>query len=159
MIRNPMTISINTITLEVWCKTTIGGTSIVSYASSGIDNAFLLFDPSSLSLYTPNTSVASGINITDGNWRQLIRTSNRTTGAEILYVNGVSAFSTTLDAGALLTSGGSLVIAQEQDTVGGGFDPAQAFGGNISIVRLYNRILSAAEVKSNFESARGRHGI
>jgi hypothetical protein len=159
MIRNPITMPTTTLTLEVWCKTTIGGTGIVSYASTAADNDWLLFDPSNLSLYTANGAVASGISITDGKWKQVVRTSNRSTGAEVLYVNGVSVYTTTLAAGALVTSGGALVLAQEQDSVGGGFDPAQAFGGNISIVKLYNRELSATEVLQNYNATKTRFGL
>ena len=159
MIRNPITMPTATLTLEVWCKTTVGGTAIVSYGSTAADNDWLLFDPSSLSLYTATAAVASGVSITDGNWKQVVRTSNRVTGEEVLYINGSSSYSTTLAAGTMVTSGGSLVLAQEQDSVGGGFDPNQAFGGNIAIVRLYNIILSASQVSQNFQASRGRFGI
>ena len=159
MIRNPITMPTTTLTLEVWCKTTIAGTGIVSYASSAADNDWLLFDPSNLGLYTAAGAIASGISITDGNWKQVVRTSNRTTGAEVLYINGSSSYSTTLNAGTLVTSGGALVLAQEQDSVGGSFDPGQAFGGNIAIVRLYNTILTADQVNQNFQAARGRFGV
>ena len=33
------------------------------------------------------------------------------------------------------------------------------FGGNISIVKYYNRALTAAEVQQNFNAFRGRYGI
>ena len=160
MIKNPITFPTTTISVEVWCKTSgPGSTAIFSYASSVADNDFLIFDPSNVSLYTANGAVASGINITDGNWKQIVRTSNRSTGAEVLYVNGISQFTTTLSAGTLVTTGGSLVLAQEQDSIGGGFDPNQAFGGNITIVRVYNRILTATEILQNYNDTKGRFGL
>jgi len=159
MIKNPITMPTTTCSYEIWCKTTVGGTGIISYASSAADNDFLLFDPSNLSLYTAAAAISSGISITDGNWKQVVRTSNRTTGAEVLYVNGVSQFSTTLAAGTLITSGGALVFAQEQDSIGGSFDPNQAFGGNIALFRMYNIVLSADQVMQNFNASRGRFGI
>ena len=159
MIRNPITMPTTLLTWEIWCKTTIGGTAVVSYASTAADNDFLIFDPSNLSLYTAAGAVSSGISITDGNWKQVVRTSNRTTGAEVLYINGVAQYSTTLTAGTLVTSGGSLVFAQEQDSVGGSFDPGQAFGGSISLFRMYNVILTADQVLQNFNAIRGRYGI
>lgn len=159
MIKNPITMPTATLSYEIWCQTTVAGTALLSYASTAADNDFLLFNPGSLSLYTAISSVASGISITDGNWKQIVRTSNRTTGAEVLYVNGSNSYSTTLSAGTLVTSGGSFVVAQEQDSIGGGFDPNQAFGGNIAIVRLYNTVLTDSQVLQNFEAARGRFGI
>jgi len=99
------------------------------------------------------------VSITDGNWKQVVRTSNRSTGAEVLYVNGVSQFTTTLSAGTLVTTGGSLVLAQEQDSIGGSFDPNQAFGGNITIVKVYNRALTATEVLQNYNATKSRFGL
>lgn len=159
IIRNPITMPTTACSYEIWCKTTVGGTGIISYASSAADNDFLLFDPSNLGLYIGLTAVSSGVSITDGNWKQVVRTSNRTTGEEILYVNGVSQFTTTLSAGTLITSGGSLVLAQEQDSIGGNFDPNQAFGGNIALFRMYNTVLTATQVLQNFNATRGRFGI
>ena len=159
MIRNPIIMPTTTLTLEIWCKTTIGGTGIVSYASTAADNDWLIFDPSNLSLYVGVTAVATGVSITDGNWKQVIRTSNRSTGEEILYINGSIVYSSTLAAGTLVTTGGSFVLAQEQDDIGGAFDPNQAFGGNIALVRLYNTVLTAAQVTQNFNATRGRFNV
>jgi hypothetical protein len=159
MIRNPISMPTTTISVEVWCKTTGSTSGIVSYASSAADNDFLIYDPSNVSLYTAAGAVSTGVNIADGNWKQLVRTRNATTGAEVLYVNGASAYTGTLTAGTLVTTGGSFVLAQEQDSVGGGFDPGQSFSGNIAIVRLYNSVLTAAQVLQNFDATRGRFGI
>jgi hypothetical protein len=160
MIKNPITFPTTTISVEVWCKTSgPGSTAIFSYASSAADNDFLIFDPSNIVLYVGITAISSGVSITDGNWKQVVRTSNRSTGAEVLYVNGVSQFTTTLSAGTLVTTGGSLVLAQEQDSIGGSFDPNQAFGGNITIVKVYNRILTTTEVLQNYNATKSRFGL
>lgn len=159
MIKNPIAMPTSALSYEVWCRTTVGSTAILSYASSAADNDFLLFAPENLSLYVGVTAVGSGINITDGNWRQIVRTSNRVSGDERLYINGSLSYNTTLGAGTLVTTNGSFVIGQEQDSVGGTFDPNQAFGGNIAIVKLYRKVLTATEVAQNFEASRGRFGI
>jgi hypothetical protein len=159
MIKNPISMPTTTLSYEIWCKTTVGGTGIISYASSAADNDFLMFDPSNLGLYVGVTAVASGVSINDGNWKQVVRTSNRTTGAETLYVNGVSQYTGTLSAGTLIATGGALVLAQEQDSIGGSFDPNQAFGGNIALFRLYNAVLTADQVLQNFNATRGRFGV
>lgn len=51
------------------------------------------------------------------------------------------------------------MLNQEQDTVGGTFDPAQNYRGAFMSVRLYNRALSAAEINTNFQAIRDRYGI
>jgi len=149
-IKNPFSFPTTAVTMEIWYKTTGGDTGIISYAVTGNDNHALLFAPQNVALYGPTGAVSSGINTANGRWTQVVRTSNRSTGAEILYVNGNNVFSTTLASGTNFTSGGSLVIAQEQDSVGGGFDSAQAFGGNIAFVRLYNKTLSNSEILQNY---------
>lgn len=39
-----------------------------------------------------------------------------------------------------------MVLGQEQDAVGGGFDPAEGFAGHIAGFRLWKRVLSPSEV-------------
>ncbi|TNN37137.1 Pentraxin-4 [Liparis tanakae] len=45
-----------------------------------------------------------------------------------------------------IPGGGSVVLGQEQDSVGGGFDPAEGFVGQVAGFRVWNRVLSPAEV-------------
>uniref|UniRef100_I3KF41 Pentraxin 4, long n=1 Tax=Oreochromis niloticus TaxID=8128 RepID=I3KF41_ORENI len=46
-----------------------------------------------------------------------------------------------------IPGGGSVVLGQEQDSVGGGFDPAEGFAGQMAGFRLWNRVLSPLEVE------------
>lgn len=45
------------------------------------------------------------------------------------------------------------------NTGGGSGAPANYFAGRMSIVQVYNRALSVAELQQNFEALRGRYGI
>jgi hypothetical protein len=161
-IKNPFSHPTTSVTIEMWCLANSGSSADAfwSYAISDVDNNHqLLFDPSNLALYGPSNAVSSGISVADGNWRQLVRTSNRSNGAEVLYINGVSQFTTTINSGTNFTSGGSLVLGQEQDSVGGTFDAAQALEGKYAVFRMYNRVLTASEVSQNFNATRSRFGI
>lgn len=163
-IRNPFNHPTVTSTIEIWAaaNTSSSGDAYWSYAVSGYDNSHLLFDQSNLTLYvtTGNGSgYPSNISVADGRWRQIVTTSDRSSGVETLYVNGQQVYTDAIVAGSNFTSGGSMVIGQEQDSVGGGFNSAQAFAGKISAFMIYDRILSAVEVQRNFESLRGRYGI
>jgi hypothetical protein len=162
-IRNPFNHPTNLLTVEMWCRANTGSSAdgLWSYAISAADNNHqLLYDQSNLSIYSPNNTIASsGINIANNTWRQIVRTSNRTTGAELLYLNGVSSFSATSAPGINFIPGGSLILAQEQDDVAGGLDANQAFEGSYSIFRIYNRVLSLQEISQNFEATRGRYGL
>ncbi|XP_041868330.1 uncharacterized protein LOC121657036 [Melanotaenia boesemani] len=46
-----------------------------------------------------------------------------------------------------IPGGGSVVLGQEQDSVGGGFDPAESFVGQMTGFNLWNRVLSFSEVE------------
>ena len=50
--------------------------------------------------------------------------------------------------GHVIRVGGSLVLAQEQDNVGGGFDSSQAYVGDLSDVNMWNKVLSGEEISS-----------
>jgi len=43
--------------------------------------------------------------------------------------------------------------------LGSSYTPGEYFHGNISQLQIYNRALSAAEIKQNFEATRDRYGI
>ncbi len=51
-----------------------------------------------------------------------------------------------------LRPGGVLVLGQEQDSLNGGFDVAQALLGGLDEVAIYDRALSAGEIRSIFEA-------
>lgn len=51
---------------------------------------------------------------------------------------------------ASIVPGGALVLGQDQDAVGGGFEPEQAFVGRLDEVSVYARVLSAQEVRDHY---------
>ena len=76
--------------------------------------------------------------------------TTRNTSQSIWYKNGVAYNSYTHSFGEL-TSHTSTI------SIGDGY--ANPYMGNIYAVKLYNRALSAAEIKQNFNATRGRFGI
>lgn len=70
---------------------------------------------------------------------------NPTSAANITQINAVDV--------------GGWILNQEQDSLGGGFDPNQNFIGAMMIIRLYNRALSETEIQYNFLAQKGRFGI
>jgi hypothetical protein len=159
LIRNPFSMPTTATTFEIWIKTSSAVASgLYSYAVTEGDNYFLLFNPASLGLYTVTSNVSSGISVTNGNWIHVARTSLRSTGEEILYINGILAFSTTLVAGTNFISGGSMVFGQEQDAVGGGFDPNQSYAGNLGMWKIFNTVLTGAQVMQNFQATKNKFG-
>lgn len=162
-IKNPFPFPADDISMECWVKfgtTSLTG-AIFSYASSGGNNDGLLFlNSGSLLFYGPgNASSPASWSIPDTtSWYHIVRTRLKTSGEEKLYVNGNLISTFVMAAGTSFTTGGSLVIGQEQDTTGGSFDAGQCFIGDFSIGRIYNKKLSADEVLQNFNSQKDRFG-
>ena len=69
-----------------------------------------------------------------------------------VYVDGVLKSNLTFqENGALVVDPGGAWLGQDQDAVGGEFDSKQALKGSIDDVRIYNRALSAEEVKALYD--------
>ena len=151
-------------TFEIWCRCndTSQNQALMSYAVSGDDNEYLLFHINASSgwgLYGPSGAITSNQSVANQTWTQVVRTSFRSTGAEKLYHNGSNVYSSTLAAGTIFTAGGTLVFGQESDSVGGGFSSAQCWIGDISIIRIYSRILSGEEILQNYNAQKLRFGL
>ena len=70
----------------------------------------------------------------------------------IVYVDGLLQAKTGfLAKGQLRFASGGLMIGPDQDDVGGGFERGQFLKGAVDDYRIYNRALSAAEVKELYE--------
>ena len=54
---------------------------------------------------------------------------------------------TKLKRGYTIRKGGTLVLGQDQDSVGGGFDADQSFQGMLSSVNVWDHMLLATQVK------------
>jgi len=143
------------LTIELWVKTTDNDAGIVSYASSTYDNDFLLYlaAPNLRVFHSTTSYVDTGITLHDGQWHHLAVTWE-TSGAVKAYKDGIQAYSGTLAAGSTNTSGGTLVIGQEQDSVGGGFDGTQALAGSVDEIKISDTVRSADEIYESYRLGR-----
>ena len=80
-----------------------------------------------------------------------LATTRNSSGNVILYLNGVQVNSGTLSSSIPVTY--NFRIGAD---VNGGAEP---FTGSIHSVKVYNRVLTAAEIQQNFAAQRGRFGI
>ncbi len=142
----------NAFTYEITLASTdtSGNTALASYAVPGEDNEFTLqLQGGTLAVYLGGALTDTGIPAAaflDGNVNTLAVSWDSATGALEVYVNGSNSFSGTAAPGATLDQGGTFVLGQDQDSVGGGFDSVQAFEGTIYGVRLYSDIRTPAEI-------------
>ncbi len=143
------------ITVEFWMRssdTTNAGTPF-SYAISTNCNEFLIYNYNSLAVYVNGAAVDSGIALTDGLWHQIAVTWRSSDGAVAIFKDGKSVYTNTLQTGSSIGGGGTLVLGQEQDSVGGSFEPTQRFIGSLDDVSVYNYVLSSTRISEHYQIA------
>lgn len=100
-------------------------------------------------LNTASYGALSGGIVANNTWYMAVQTRSAD-GSAAIYLNANQVALGTLPS---YSASSSYVIG---NYVGGG---NYWFGGNISVSQIYNRVLSATEVKQNFEALRGRYSI
>jgi hypothetical protein len=162
MIINPFSHPTTAATVEMWLLSDASYANadyFISYEVTGAGNNNLYGVPINIALFNAGGSVSSSVNIKDNTWKHFVASSNRTTGEVILYINGTRVFSSTILAGTNFTSGGALMLGQEQDSQGGGLDANQSFKGFISSFSLFNRVLTAKEVTNLYLFNKNKFGL
>ncbi len=126
-----------------------------SYNVSGNDNQFLVEGAADGNL---QVKIANGVSyvssirtetLVDGQPHRLSLTWDKASGALNIYVDGQLKDSGTYAAGATIGSGGTLVIGQEQDTVGGGFDRKSVLQGTVGDIRIFNDARTDGEIDTS----------
>ncbi|MEM0986532.1 MAG: M10 family metallopeptidase C-terminal domain-containing protein [Pseudomonadota bacterium] len=134
-----------------------------SYAVPGTGNEFLVtgrvnnFDdegPGSgtLSVFIVGFEFVSVIptsRLADGEPHRLSVTWDNTQGVLNIYIDGELAQRGVHRAGEVLQSGGTFVVGQDQDFVGGGFQESQILQGTVGDIRLFNDVRTAEEIEAN----------
>ncbi|XP_076997754.1 sushi, von Willebrand factor type A, EGF and pentraxin domain-containing protein 1 isoform X2 [Tamandua tetradactyla] len=123
----------------------------ISYAlENGSDNTFLLTDYNGWVLYVNGKErITDCPSVNDGGWHHITITWMSANGAWKVYIDGkLSDAGIGLSVGSAIPGGGALVLGQEQDKKGEGFNPAESFVGSISQLNLWDYVLSPQQVKS-----------
>ena len=127
--------------------TTAGhGATLMSYATHATTNEFLVWDPSAIRITFHNSDISTGVNINDGQNHRVTVSWQSTTGALILYDNGVEMWRKVVDQGGSLGGNGKLVLGQDQDSYGGGFGTNDAFQGKIITASLANVAVTGGQI-------------
>ena len=151
--------------LEVWVNPSIScsvfsdtGTGLTStgYHATGLE--FYPAGPTMLSspmLWSSTATTRVGVQTTPlNNWYQIIRVYNGSNTA-YSYVNGVKSADTSIVW--LTPSPGWYLNFGSSD--GTKFATGTAFQGKLGVIRLYNRVLSQAEVTQNYNATKGLYGL
>ena len=141
------------ITVEFWMRTSDveNAGTVFSYATQSSNDEFRISDYRNLEVYVKGTgmNLQTSVSANDGDWHHIAVTWRSVDGRVLLYKDGALLFSGSRAAGKSLISGGMLVLGQDQDEPGGGFQPSQAFRELLDEVRIYDRVLSGAEIQAS----------
>ncbi|MCA9108185.1 MAG: hypothetical protein KDA83_22460, partial [Planctomycetales bacterium] len=75
-----------------------------------------------------------------------------TNGAVQIFVDGASVETVTgVATGHTIDIGGTIVLGQDQDSVGGGFASDQVFSGALYDVRIWNDTRTSTEIAENYQ--------
>lgn len=149
-------------TISCWFRSNFNQASQTPYTYSvNGDNELLLYTDSSTIIVPHSKGDRYAITVSNmqNKWCNFVRTRIKTTGSEKYYMNGVLVGERVIYANQSITSGGSLIIGQEADSLNGGFDTNQNLDGDFARLEIYNRVLTDDEVKQNFNALRSRFGI
>jgi hypothetical protein len=151
--------------IDIWMKIDIlpSTSGIFSYADDVAPggNAVLIFKNTSSIQLTINNDLGTLIyastndNYHVGEYMNLAVTRS---GASFeFYINGASIGSSSCYGSNVPSGGnGTLVLGQEQDTVGGGFQTTQDLDGSFSSLKIYNKELTDEEILQNYNVMKGR---
>lgn len=153
---NNTALDTQTPTVEVWVKTNATNQNGFWFEKGTVNSQYALFQEGGFIKWRMNiggitelaTTTASFMNTS--NWFQVVGTY--TSGSRILYINGVQVNSDT-QTGTISTNSSGMFIGAH------GTGTGYWYNGALSICRVYNRVLSSAEVLQNFNAARGRYGV
>ena len=104
-------------------------------------------------MYSNDTDFNSTSPLTN-TWRQYVFTYNHSSPfTKQLFINGVAQSGTTLQAQNSYTGTGTMRVGSIYST-GGVYA-----NGRFAVARIYNKILSTAEIQQNFNAVRGRFSV
>merc|ERR1711937_760930 len=147
--------------ISVWAwlrKTTEDATRYwFSYAVPGSNNEVLMgeHDPSQVSFYIQNQRIVTDVGAWPVNvWTHVCGIWDASSGSVIMVNGEVAASEDGVKAGLSVRGGGTLVLGQDQDSIGGEFDPGQSYQGDLYSVNVWNYPLSESQVSSLFLAGR-----
>ena len=90
----------------------------------------------------------TSVTANDGVWHHICVTWESSSGSWKFYKDcKLKQEGTDFKRGYTIKEGGTLVLGQEQDSVGGDFDSDQSFQGKLSNVNVWDKVLPATQIK------------
>ncbi len=145
------------ITVEFWMKSSdkVRRGTPISYAVAGDfndANEFTLYNYNTFLIYRGAVYTNTQVGATDGQWTHVAVTWRGSDGQTRLYKNGTLEFDGALSPGVPIRPEGILVLAQDQDSYGGGFSGDDAFEGLMDELRVWNVVRSGDEIRETMSN-------
>ncbi|KAL9983773.1 hypothetical protein ACROYT_G005997 [Oculina patagonica] len=148
--------SLTKFTVCLWMNSTNSKGSLVSYAVSGQDNELLVYYDGHFTLDIGGEARDISVSAHNGLWHHICVTWERTSGSWKFYKDGeLKKGGTNFKKGHTIRQGGTVVLGQDQDSVGGGFQTADSFQGMLSNVNIWNEVMTPGQIKKMSQSCRG----
>ncbi len=148
-----------TLELEITPTDVSGFRSPFSYSvgtGNANSNEIALLNLGDLRVWIGGQEFDTNVALSNNQYHRLTVSFDSSEGRITVYDNGVEVYSGTKSAlvGYQIRQGGALVLGQEQDSIGGGYDASQAFKGDYHRARVWNRVLGAEELGVNPSSGK-----
>jgi hypothetical protein len=149
-------LSSSSFSISAWFKTVSSGSNLGIYTKTGSSSRIKIYQigGSTLRFRLVNSvgsgvSIdSSGVSINDGAWHQVTATFDYNTGAAAVYIDGISRGAGTGPSGDLDAVPSVHLIGQ------GDGGSSESWDGDLDDIRVYNRALSASEVKRLYDSTK-----
>ncbi|KAG8007138.1 Pentraxin-4 [Nibea albiflora] len=141
--------------------------TLLSYATNDNDNQLVLYGRNSSSSPSLDFVIGDPVHrrlpvssFMDARWHHLCIVWSSIQGRFWHYNDRrLTSSGSNFRKGWEIAGGGSVVLGQEQDVVGGEFDAAEGFAGQVAGFRVWNRVLSPSEVEGVAEGRGVPRGV
>ncbi|XP_029437477.1 serum amyloid P-component-like [Rhinatrema bivittatum] len=123
--------------------------SLFSFATSGKDNDILIYKENAtvFSVSVGNEDLFFRGPVDTMSWMHTCTSWDSSTGVVTLWINGKPLPRKAMKKGYSVKAQPIIILGQEQDSYGGGFDINQSFVGEITDVNMWDSVLSPNDVQ------------
>ncbi|XP_064177860.1 C-reactive protein-like isoform X2 [Anguilla rostrata] len=125
--------------------------TLFSLATPSHQNAFLLYKPKKGNYRVHVNDLAHDFFEMPDNqneWNSVCWTWDGKTGLTQVWVNGKRSIRVKITTDTVLAGTPIIILGQDQDTYGGGFDKNQCFVGDLTDVHMWNYVLDICEIQN-----------
>uniref|UniRef100_A0A3P8VJ01 Pentraxin family member n=1 Tax=Cynoglossus semilaevis TaxID=244447 RepID=A0A3P8VJ01_CYNSE len=126
--------------------------ALFSMATPSHYNSFLLFWDNTNKELEPHVmdkkAEYAGLDYKMNMWHSICTTWDSTSGIVQIWFNGWPSIRKYSVTGQIQSSSFVIILGQEQDSHGGGFDQSQSFVGMMTDVHMWNYVLSGCEIRN-----------